>query len=555
LALGAAVALALLAISGGSGTDPRTPLALPDQAPPFLGTAVAGSGELTAAVDAYGDVVDLRAQPAGRALIDNPAARQTAGTVDAASTGIVPRVSVGGGPALALWQADAVAQRYLPGTNVVRTVARFGWARATVTVAARDEWLAMRIGMRGDGKRGVMAIEAAPSVGVNVEDGVRCARALQPDQLDLLCRVGRAGPVATVAAAGSAGRVVSRVIRSAARDDRIWLREARPLGAGAPDWAIRMYGRSLLTLRALTDRESGAAAAGARDGWAYVWPRDAGAAAIALAAADYRSEATLITRFLLGLDLEGAARFHGGGSPVPGRAAQGDAVGWTAAAAEATGLIASVRHAARILGDSYPVPWRDRADYQEGERGDFLGNAIASGASDFGASIGASNSRGRVGGDFVGRGGLVRRGGDPGSGLDSAAAWAVRPFATPALYPRVRSTLRRLAVERTPFGITPGEGWSGGEDPWMAPTAWSAWSLAALAREPGVDRRVARSDRRLALDLLTDLRRAATPAGALPERVDAVYGIPTSTTPLGWPHAFAILALHELWPGPGAAAP
>ncbi len=42
--------------------------------PPFLGTAVAGGGGLTAAIDAYGDVVDLRApSPAGRALIDNPA--------------------------------------------------------------------------------------------------------------------------------------------------------------------------------------------------------------------------------------------------------------------------------------------------------------------------------------------------------------------------------------------------------------------------------------------------------------------------------------------------
>jgi GH15 family glucan-1,4-alpha-glucosidase len=75
----------------------------------------------------------------------------------------------------------------------------------------------------------------------------------------------------------------------------------------------------------------------------------------------------------------------------------------------------------------------------------------------------------------------------------------------------------------------------------MAPTAWSAWSLAALG------------DRRPALALLGDLRRAATPAGALPERVDARSGIPRSTTPLAWPHAFAILALRELWPsGSGA---
>lgn len=90
--------------------------------------------------------------------------------------------------------------------------------------------------------------------------------------------------------------------------------------------------------------------------------------------------------------------------------------------------------------------------------------------------------------------------------------------------------------QRTPYGITPGEGWPGGEDPWSAPTAWTAWSLAALGK------------RRRALRLMNALRRSATPAGALPERVDAQTGIPTSTTPLAWSHAFAILALRELWP-------
>jgi GH15 family glucan-1,4-alpha-glucosidase len=104
------------------------------------------------------------------------------------------------------------------------------------------------------------------------------------------------------------------------------------------------------------------------------------------------------------------------------------------------------------------------------------------------------------------------------------------------LYPQVRRTLKALVANRTPYGITPGEGWHGGDDPWMAPTAWTAWSLAALG------------ERREAMQLLADLRRAATPAGALPERVDVDTGVPTSTTPLAWPHAFAVLALRELWP-------
>ena len=86
------------------------------------------------------------------------------------------------------------------------------------------------------------------------------------------------------------------------------------------------------------------------------------------------------------------------------------------------------------------------------------------------------------------------------------------------------------------FGIVPSEDWDGGIDPWTAPTAWTAWSLAALGERPA------------ALHLMAALRRAATPAGMLPERVDARTGIPTSTTPLAWSHAFAILALRQLWP-------
>ena len=105
---------------------PRTPPALPGLPPPFETAAALGSGGLSAGIDAYGDVVDLRAAgPAGPALIDDPYARQLAGTVPA-DTGIVPLVSVGGGPPLPLWRADSVRQRYLPGTNVLVTAARFG---------------------------------------------------------------------------------------------------------------------------------------------------------------------------------------------------------------------------------------------------------------------------------------------------------------------------------------------------------------------------------------------------------------------------------------------
>jgi hypothetical protein len=495
LALVVAGAVGLALVSGGSSSDPRTPPGLPGMPAPFLGTAVAGSGGLTAAIDAYGDVVDLRAPgPAGQALIDNPADRQAAGTV-AADTGIVPRVRVGG-RALPLWHADWVRQRYRPGTNVVVTAARLGAVRVEVVWAARG------------GRLACLTRSSGPRISIGVEEDAAGAR--------LRCD----------------NAVARRLVTASEAADRPWLARARPLGRGAPAWASRLYERSLLTLRALTDRRTGASAAGARDGWAYVWPRDAGTAALAFAAAGYRPEARRVARFLLGLDLSVAARFYGDGTSVAGREAQGDASGWTTIAARATGL----------PSPTPSFPWRNRPDYQEGDPGTYLANALAAAGTDPPADgpeshdmRGKSAHRPRIEAGFGTRQGLVRREGEPSSGLDSAAAWAVRPFTQPALFPAVRRTLLQLSAGGTRFGMTPGEAWPG-VDPWTAPTAWTAWSLAALG------------ERREALSLLGDLRRAMTPAGVLPERVDAHTGVPTSTTPLAWPHAFAILALRELWP-------
>jgi hypothetical protein len=516
--LAAAVA-GLAATSGGSGADPQTPPALPGMPAPFLGTAVVGSGGLTAAIDAYGDVVDMRASgSAGAPLIDNPADRQAAGSVSP-RTGIVPLVRIEG-RALPMWRASSADQRYLPGTNVVRTVASFGLgggrreaARVAITDAARGQTLARLIRVEGPA-----SARPAPLLSIHLDGKgeAKCEQDRRGGELALLC-----SPWGNGASRHNVFAAVRRTISSAAERDRGWLARARPLGSGAPRWAKRMYGRSLLVLHALTNRRTGAVIAGARDGWAYVWPRDAAAVALALESSGYRREARLIARFLSGLDLGAGARFDGAGRPVPGRAAQGDAAAWTAVAARATGL-PSDSPTAQLRRGAGATPWPGRSDYQEGSPGEYLANAIA-----------ARNDRLRR--PFETRRGLVRRAGDPASGLDSAAAWAVRPFPQPALFPEVRRTLLRLLRGATPFGITPGEAWEEA-DPWTAPTAWSAWSLAALgARGP-------------ALRLLADLRRAATPAGDLPERVDARSGVPRSTTPLAWSHAFVALALRELWP-------
>lgn len=555
-------AVALVVVSGGSDADPRTPAGLPGLPPPFLGTAVTGNGGLTVAVDAYGDVVDLRAPgPAGPALIDNPAARQAAGTVPA-DTGIVPRLSVDGGAALPLWRADSVSQRYPPGTNVVRTAARFGRARVTVVAAVGHRRLALVVEAAGEG------VDATPSVSVDVSAGATCRSSTEGDSLALICIrskvplsrdfLGSQPPgTALFHRRGSDPFLAATraLVARAAASDRAWLARAKPLGIGAPVWARSMYRRSLLTLRALTSRRTGAVAAGARDGWAYVWPRDAATACLAFAAAGYREEARSVARYLRHLDLGAVARFGEDGEPVPGRGPQGDAGGWVAMCVEAVGL---------RLNNRQPYPWHDRPDYQESAPGDYLANAIASTAEADGTKsrpYDDKSARRRQGGviaaEFGSPQGLVRGAGDPASGLDSAAAWAVRPFSLPSLYPEVRRTLLRLAAAAGRFGITPAEDWTGGVDPWTAPTAWSAWAFAALADSEGTpgtgttrgaSERAARDDRRQALRLLGDLRRAATPAGSLPERVDVRSGVPRSTTPLAWSHAFALLALRQLWP-------
>ena len=285
-----------------------------------------------------------------------------------------------------------------------------------------------------------------------------------------------------------------------------------PLGPAAPRWARRLYRRSAQVLIALTDRD-GALIAGERDGWDYVWPRDAAAGAMALQAAGLRPEARRVVHFLQGVDVNGAARFYPDGDRVPGRTAAGDGRGWIAAAAR-TVLIGADRSSS---DQDSPGDWRDHQDYGENVTGDLLGNAIASG-------VPAAEIEAR----FLTRRGLVR---EQGTGdLDSAAAWAATAFPSQGLRGAARITLLELTRESTRFGIPPIEGWTPGEV-WTAPTAWSAWALVELGERKAADR------------LLAELHRAETPDGTLPERVDERTGAPTSTTPLAWSHAFAVLAL------------
>jgi hypothetical protein len=292
------------------------------------------------------------------------------------------------------------------------------------------------------------------------------------------------------------------------------LRRARPLGPGAPPWARQLYRRSLRVLIALTDPGSGAMIAGDRQGWNYVWPRDAATGATALEQAGLRTQAFWVASFLAGVQFDKAARFHPNEEPVPGRSPAGDVSGWIWLAEHEVGLAPRTR---------LPGAWRDRQDYGENVSGDLLGNAIAAGV-----------PAPQISRQFLTTRGLVREQG--GDELDSSAAWAVTVFPHPRLRDAARRTLLAMTRESTPYGIPPIEGWTPGEV-WTAPTAWSAWALVELGESHAADR------------LLAELHRAETPAGTLPERVDATDGHPTSTTPLAWAHAFAILALRARYPG------
>lgn len=535
-----------LLVSGASGADPRTPAALPGRPAPFLGVAVIGGGRLLASADAYGDLVDLRFPgPAGDAQIVNPYLRQAAGTVPP-DTGLVPAAAAGRRSPLPLWHATRLRQRYLPDTNVLRTRARIGGADVVITDAVAGEQLGRRIAVRGrpgqrlalrlnlnldlDGDAGGDWISRSPA-GFVQRDGASIARCrVTPpptssaasdsgDATERLSWRGRGILHAGIACAfAGRPRPATRLTADSIAADRRWLARRRPLAAWAPIWARRMYARSLLVLRALTDRRSGGVAAGARDRWAYVWPRDAGTAAIALADSGYRSDARRIVGFLTGLDLDAGARFRADSSPVDdGRALPGDSAGWVAAAARAAGV-----HHPRPVSNA----WRDRGDYGErnDDSGDYLANAIAGGAS-------AAQIR-RL---FAAPSGLERRAGDRGSGLDSAAAWAVRPFTRPALFASVRRSLASLEAESGRFGTEPSQDWPH-RQAWTAPAAWSAWSLAALG------------ERTAALRLLGILRRDSTSVGTIPERVGTTSGLPRSTTPLGWTHSFLVLALRQLYP-------
>ncbi len=524
------VAVALVLVSGGSDADPRTPPALPGMPPPFLGTAVAGGGGVTAAIDAYGDVVDLRApgpagpgpdrQPGGSAGGGNRPVRHR----DRAAGQRRPRAAAAASGAPTRSRSATCRGRTWcgrwPGSDEVKAV---------VSAAPPAGPLAETLEVQAPAGESAVPTLSANLIGGS---GARCRQSRRPGEAAIVCSTGASAlDEGSSSAAERRGPDHPRQRRRRSLLDRS--------GAAAGD---RRTGLGEADVRALAADPAGA------DRPAQRRRRRRRSRRLGLRlAARRRHRRPRLRRLRIPIrgapgravparpDLGAAARFEGDGAPVPGRGAQGDAAGWVAVAARAAGLPAPTRATAKAES-----AWRDRADYQEGAPGDYLANAIAS----MPARRRSISSR-----PFGSPQGLVRRAGDPGSGLDSAAAWAVRPFPQPALFPAVRRTLLTLSARSDPLRDHAGRRLDRGRRSLVGADRLDRLEprRARRQRTPLRRPRVPTAARRCACS--ATCAAPPPPAGALPERVDATTGVPRSTTPLAWSHAFAILALRQLWPG------
>ena len=466
------------------------------------------------------------------ALIDNPRRIDRRRGRSRPTPGSFRGCGVGLGPARAFWRGDSVRSITCAGTNVVRTVAQFVTGEARL-VCARGRRVATRWRPSESDRRPVES--AVTSVARDLV-GDPAAFAARQSRTDggvprSSCRGRSALP--PVVQPTRARRPATRTGSSAPRSRLLALdRSGAALGIRRTAWA-RADVRTLAADPAGADRPAHRRGRRRRrDGWAYVWPRDAGTAALAYAAAGYRGEAGRVAGFLSGWEPRRRRRASTATARRSGRGPQGDAAGWIAVAAAAAGLPPECALARPPRTES---AWPDLPDYQEGSPGDYLGNAIADGLS-AGRTWFAASSRRR-------RGSCARR--------------ATRP----------RASTRRPPGRSGPFPTQPS----------FPPSAAPSCNLAADAdalrdhagrRLAGRRRPLDRADRlerleaggaRRANALGGERRRRAPPArrpAPRRHRRPAPYlsastpatGVPRSTTPLAWSHAFAILALRQLWP-------
>ena len=367
--------------------------------PPFLGTALVGDGgerRRGRLLRRRGRPSPARAAGAGAGRRSRPSCRPPARCRP--TRGSSPGHAAAG-RRVPFWRADTVRQSYLPGTNVLRTVARFGDRTADASSA-------------GSAGR---PIRRAPTA---------LARRVAP------ARAGRAAP-------GRGGCTGARCSCCGPSPTAAPARRSP-----APATAGPTSGR--VTRRRSRSPSPPPATGPRRAAWS---PSSSG------------------------LDLDAAARFDVTGAPVAGRAAQGDAAGWVAAAARAVGHAprpaapaSAWRGPRRLSGESARRLPRQRDRRRRPARGPF---------------------------GFEGRQGLTRVAGlrlrpRLGGGLGGAAVPAPAPLPGrpphPAAARRRERALRASSPPRTGRTPIPGPRRPPGAPGASPPSASAAAALRLMAR-------------------------------------------------------------------------
>jgi GH15 family glucan-1,4-alpha-glucosidase len=361
-------------------------------------------------------------------------------------------------------------------------------------------------------------------------------------------------------------RVLQRPeLADAARQQARWLHAGRVPGLRGP--YEDMVRKALLDLRTLT-LPGGASLAGWPQAWRYVWPRDAGFVAVALARTGHPDDALGVLRYLQSVqaaDGSFQARYlpDGSGRAPDGRGEESDGPAWALWAAEQVVLALPAQSRSSVAASLRPLVTRSSQrilDLTEGSSAlpppslDYwevkderlsLGTAAP-------MAVGlrsAATLTGLLGGDpevvtaraaaleraielTFGPGGYPRYAGDDRA--DASVTFLLPPFragcAAPVLdaWRAARDSLRRPAG-----GLAPGAGWKNDGISWTAETALFALTAAT------------RGDRNGAQRYLTWLDRHRTGRGALPEKVLS-NGDPAGPAPLAWTAALVVLSVDAL---------
>lgn len=331
-----------------------------------------------------------------------------------------------------------------------------------------------------------------------------------------------------------------------------------------------MIADALRDLHALS-LDDGVTVAGWAGPWRYVWPRDSGLAAAALARTGHLADAERILDFLQGVQPTSGifqARYRPDGSgPPDNRGEQLDGLGWalwsTAQVAAAVPAADRADFVARhrplldrstaaslaLIDNRRSLP-RVSADYWETREwrptlatAAMLHAGLRSAADLYSvlgenaAQQGADDGAGRLSSAIVrhyGPDGYPRHLGGRADSVDLGVALFLPPFNTEADPAAVRAWQYAAQVMARPAGgLAPGGSWRDDGLSWTTATSSYALTAAALG------------DREQAVHWLRWLNQHRTAAGSLPEKVTA-SGQPAAVAPLAWAAAAVLLTADQL---------